>query len=97
MKTYKTDSDIGSVLVGTKEFGVALTNGCGDGETTVIVLDKGEEDKLRKDATFNTSIGGTFNIYSYDCSMRTDEDILTTLSGQYGVYYWGYEVYFVEW
>lgn len=92
MKKMKTYSDIGGVLVGTKEFAVNLHNGIGDGTTTCIILDDKEEPP--KYAKYNTMIKGTFNIYSYDCSNMKDEDIVVTLSGEYAVYYYEYEVYF---
>ena len=97
MKTFQTISDIGSVLVGTREFGVALTNGIGDGTTNVIILDNDQKCLIPKYADFNTSIEGTFNIYNYDCSTRVDADIVTTLSGRYGVYYLDDNVYFLKW
>lgn len=96
MKIYYTSSDMGSVLVGTKNFGILLTNGIGDGKTTCIVLEKEEENKKPSYAKFNTCIKGSFNIYQYDCSDRKEEDIVTTLHGNYFVYYHEYIVYFIK-
>lgn len=99
MKKFRTSSDIGGVLVGTKDFGVALENGYGDGTTRVYIYDC--EDEFRKDAyggwSFNKSLTGTFNIYCDDCSDRRDEDIIATLNGRYAVYYRSAEVAFVKW
>lgn len=96
MKTIKTFSDVGGVLVGTKDFGVVLHNGIGDGETTCVILDKAEGGELPKNAIYNTGIDGMFNIYESDTSLRRDEDIVMTLTGEYFVYYLDYNVYFVK-
>lgn len=96
MKKIYTSSDVGGVLIGTKDFGIVIRNGDGDGRTTVHILSKEEENLVPNYAKYNTSIKGTFNIYSYDCSPRDDEDIVATLSGKYSTYYFGYDVYFVE-
>lgn len=95
MKEFETYSDIGSVLVGNKQFAVALTNGLGDGETLVRVYELGN--RVPNGLKFNTSIDGTFNIYKYDCSNRNEEDIVATLSGRFGVYYGCGSVYFEKW
>lgn len=95
MKEFITYSDIGSALVGNKEFAVTLENGYGDGETLVRVYKIGEE--VPYGAKFNTRIEGTFNIYNYDCSERNEEDIVATLSGAFGVFYGRGSVYFKKW
>lgn len=92
---FETCSDIGSVLVGNKQFAVALTNGHGDGETLVRVYELGN--RVPDGLKFNTSIEGTFNVYNYDCSKRNEEDIVATLSGRFGVYYGYGSVYFEKW
>ena len=96
MKKIYTSSDVGGVLIGTKDFGITIRNGDGDGTTIVHILNKDEGHLLPDYAKYNTMINGTFNIYSYDCSPRDDEDIVATLSGKYSTYYFGYDVYFVE-
>ena len=95
MKEFETYSDIGSVLAGTKKFAVALQNGLGDGKTLVRVY--GIDENLPEGPKFNTSIEGIFNIYNYDCSKRSEEDIVATLSGRFGVYYGYGAVFFKKW
>ena len=96
MEKFLTYSDVGSVLVGTKNFGVLLENGIGDGETLVYILDKEEKDTVvPENAEFNTVISGKVNLYKYDCSNRKRTDIKATLNGTYYVYYYFANVYFV--
>jgi len=45
VKIYNCDSDIGSVLVGNKDFLVALPNKGGDGTTTLVIIEKDKRDK----------------------------------------------------
>ena len=100
MKKYYTDSDIGSVLVGTKDFGITVRNGFGDGTTKVFVFDS-ESEFVKfvnvKDWLFCKTINGTFNIYCYDCSDRCNEDVIATLSGRYAAYCNSGKVAFVKW
>ena len=84
MDYYKTTSDRGSLLVGTKDFKVCLPNGKGDGSTDVTIIEKGDESMIIT-LDFYTVIEGKFNIYSYDCS-KDESDIIATLEGKYGVY-----------
>ena len=95
MKKLKCDSDIGGVLVGTKEFMANMENGLGDGTTKILIVDRNEIDL--NEYRFNTSIKGTFNIYNYDCSHGDDADIIATLKGRYGVYYRSGTVVFEKW
>ena len=94
MKEFYTMSDVGSVLVGNKEFGVCFHNGYGDGTTSVVLCEKWQ---APKDATFIDTIEGIFNIYNYDCSERDEEDIVVSLNGRYGVYCKAGTVYFEKW
>ena len=85
MKKHKCSSDIGSVLVGTKEFLVPMPNRGGDGTTTAIICK--EEEKLdRAGFGFFATIEGAFNLYSYDCSRGDAEDALKSYKGIYDVY-----------
>jgi len=96
MEKLTTMSDIGGVLVGTKEIGVILTNGRGDGETKVLIIKKGEIETTGE-YNFFTSLNGKFNIYNYDCSKRDDADIIKSIEGRYGIYYNSGTVVFEEW
>lgn len=88
-KGYIVHSNSGGVLVGNEQFGVVLPNIGGDGNTIVDIYEDetemtGEE---RLSLQFVTRISGTFNIYSHDCADRDNPlAILTTISGEYGVY-----------
>ena len=95
VKELKSYADAGSVLVGTKDFGVLIDNGYGDGESNIII---GTQQELSMfDKKFLTIIKGNFNIYNYDCCKREEDEILITLSGRYGVYNNNGTVYFEEW
>ena len=81
-KVFKTVSDIGGVKIGNDKFTVIIPNGYGDGDTRIAIVNRGEIN----DNMFNffTFIEGDINIYSYDCG----DDVVKTISGKYGVYYW---------
>lgn len=95
MKELFSYADAGSVLVGTKDFGILINNGYGDGKTTIKIGTRKELDAINK--KFLTVINGSFNIYRYDCSQRKEDDILITLNGRYGIYQNNGTVYFEEW
>lgn len=100
MKKFVCESDIGSVLVGNKQVRFALPNIGGDGLTTVIICDSNSEYLLNVEEdsnVFTTVIEGTFNVFSYDCSDGRKEDIVTTLTGRYGVYRDSWKVILVKW
>ena len=97
------DSDIGSCLIGNKDWTFAVPNIGGDGETTISIFDSDDEEFIKyhkqNKLKFISSAQGTFNIYSYDCAFRgcKNEDVIATLSGRYGVYQGDWEVAFVKW
>lgn len=104
MKKLHCDSDIGSCLIGNKDWTFAVPNFGGDGTTKILVFDKNDKEfyKYEKehDLKFFSSVEGTFNIYGYDCAFSdgcNDEDVIATLSGRYGVYQGWYKVVFVKW
>lgn len=108
MKEFKTDCDIGSVLIGTQHWTFAVPNIGGDGEMTVRVYDDENEflaDRpFTEDMTFVSSAQGEFGIYEYDCFYhklhsgdKTINDALTVLRGRYGVYTGLYKAAFVKW
>ena len=73
MKTFKTMSDAGGIAVGTAKAWTIISNGYGDGETTVYICETKEEfDELCKqhnyDLRFLTTVTGTeIQILDYDC------------------------------
>ena len=82
-----TSSDVGGVLIGTKDFGIIISNGYGDSETEIIIFnEKDEKEILSPNAKFDTMVKGKFNIYDHDCSNRDDEDIIITLEGEFAIY-----------
>lgn len=96
MEKFNTISDVGGVLVGNKNFGVLLQNGCGDGETYIAILRQKDKNLIPSKARFNTKIEGTINIYNYDCGRRIKENIITTIRGVYFVYYLDNYIYFLN-
>lgn len=103
MKRLYCDSDIGSCLIGNKDWTFAVPNIGGDGTTTISIFD-GDTEEFRQyeqshNLRFISSVQGTFNIYSYDCAYRfcNDEDVIGTLNGRYGVYQGHMKVAFVKW
>jgi hypothetical protein len=56
MKHFRTNSDAGSVKVGTPTFTTLINNGYGDGITDVYVLDPDE--RVPESATFQNCIEG---------------------------------------
>lgn len=109
MKKFKTDCDIGSVLIGNEAWTFAVPNYGGDGTTTVVIFNSDEEFaksgiKEKKKLDFISSAQGRFGIFGYDCDyhelMRgemTLDDAVCVLSGRYGVYRGEYIVVFVKW
>lgn len=95
MKKFKSYADAGSILIGTTDFGILISNDYGDCETTIIVGTQEDLDAFNK--KFLTCLDGKFNIYRYDCCQRKENDILTTLNGKYGIYNACGTVYFEEW
>ena len=81
MKRLQTTSDIASVLVGNKNFAVAISNGLGDGWTNVYVY-KTEAEFYCSKWHFETVIFGSFNIYDYDCCDRKEENIIQTVKAK---------------
>lgn len=90
---FTSESDIGSVLVGSGAFKLLISNCQGDGTNDIWIF-KNEQSFRDKFKDWNTSwhrqtysISGIFNIYSYDCAKLDDQDsMLITLNGQYDVY-----------
>lgn len=92
MKHFRTNSDAGSVKVGTPTFATLINNGMGDGITDVYVLDPDEE--VPESATFQNCIEGEFYIFADDCGATR---AITKLKGRYGAYSNEGEVYFEKW
>ena len=103
MKTLYCSSDIGSCLIGNKDWTFAVPNIGGDGKTKITIFESDDTEFRNYEdihhLKFISSVQGTFNIYSYDCAYRTcdDKDVIATLSGRYGVYKGVWEVVFVKW
>lgn len=91
-RCFKTDSDVGSVKIGTKNFKINISNGYGDGVTRVAIFNKGDFFNSSMMNFSGTSLHGEFDIYSYDCG----EEVLKSLEGDYSVYYYEGLVAFVE-
>lgn len=80
MKEFNYSTDGGSLMLGTKAFKAHYSNGYGDGKFTVYIDENGNDPDNWK---FVDSVEGQFNVYDYDTN---DAEILTTLSGRYGIY-----------
>lgn len=97
----KTESDIGSVLVGNKDMTMTISNGYGDGTTRIGVFE--ETNEITNKMRFVCQVNGTFNVYDYDCyqtaeQLNSPRNIATTLSGHYYVYcYEGIVVFEKRW
>lgn len=87
----KTYSDAGSLKIGNEGFSILLNNHHGDGETRYAVFNR--EEWNNDMATFETSVEGTFNIYTYDCG----DAVAETLTGKYGIYIYDGIVIFEHW
>lgn len=104
MEIFSCHSDIGSVLIGNKDWTFAIPNNWGDGITYIHVFDSDEtfmkyRKTYKRNHEFISSVQGTFNVFDYDCAFHhmEDSDVLTTLSGRYGVYVYKNNVAFVKW
>jgi hypothetical protein len=88
MRTIVTSSDIGSILIGTKDAYVAVPNGYGDGYTSVFIFEdreEGEKVLAEHDYNFITTCSGTrLEIPEYDCPSEWKPVI--TLNGRYAIY-----------
>lgn len=83
MPHYTVDSDAAGVLIGNDYARFTVPNGAGEDGVTTVIIDESKSLNIH-DVPFRAVISGTaLNIYGSDSS--TDE-ILTTLSGQYGVF-----------
>ena len=89
MKILRTSSDAGSVRIGNDSFKILVPNGYGDGFTTVMIGEPGEERIIGADEKNFWSIvnGENFSVYYSDCG--NDDEIVTTLSGKFCVYILG--------
>ena len=110
MKELYCYSDIGSCLIGDKNWTFAVPNIGGDGRTKIITFNKDGKEfaeycKNHK-LNFISSVQGTFNIYSYDCAFvyfddcaitEPNDEVIETLTGRYGVYNSYMTVVFVKW
>jgi len=90
---FTSESDIGSVLVGSGVFKLLISNCQGDGANDIWIFksERSFKDKFKDwnadwhKQTYN--ISGIFTIYNYDCAKLNDQDsMLITLNGQYDVY-----------
>lgn len=109
MKHFKTNSDIGSVLIGNEDWTFAVHNIGGDGTTDVYIFDSDEyrETKMINGMKKNndnfkyvSSAQGKFGIYSYDCAFSNKENLknpIEIIEGRYGIYSGEWCVVFVKW
>lgn len=80
---FTTVSDMGSVKIGVPgACGVCVTNGYGDGDTTVVIAKK-PVPYLPVIGTFVASVKGKqIGIFASDCG----DTVARTISGRYGIY-----------
>lgn len=80
---FTTFSDMGSVKIGVPgACGVYITNGYGDGDTTVVIAKKPLPD-LPDIGKFVTFVEGKqISIFAFDCG----DTVARTISGRYGIY-----------
>lgn len=103
MQILSCSSDIGSCLIGNKDWTFAVPNIGGDGTTKIVIFNEDNEEFVKycekHKLKFISSVQGTFNIYSYDCAFPAcdDKNVISTLSGRYGVYQGYWKVVFVKW
>lgn len=104
----KYSCDGGCISIGTKDCRTNFPNGYGDGEFDAIVLETQEErrkyyyqNKMMEHSTYRGSVtGDEIKVWNYDCLMEdelTEENILFTLSGRYGIYSNNGTVIFINW
>ena len=67
-------------MLGTEAFKAHYSNYYGDGTFTVYIDENGNDPGTWK---FVDSVEGQFNVYDWDTN---DTEVLTTLSGRYGIY-----------
>lgn len=80
MKEFNYSAKDGSLMVGTEAFKAHYSNYYGYGDFTIYIDDDGNDSDNWK---YVDSVEGQFNVY--DCDTN-DAEILTTLSGRYGIY-----------
>lgn len=76
-KKIKTQSDKGSVKIGSSDFEILIPNGYGDCETDVYIVEM-----VDVPANFMTVVEGDFSIFEFD----TDDVVIEKLQGTYEVY-----------
>lgn len=89
LKYYECDG--GSLCVGTSDARVRIPNRVGDGTYVVIVTDSQTPKDTKENWEFATAIEGkNIKVFDYDCltdeQCESEEHVLFTLSGAYGVY-----------
>lgn len=93
-RVFKTESDAGSVKIGTENLNVLIPNGIGDGTTRCAVFGK-EDTKNFNDNMMEfigISLDGEIEIYDYDCGIN----IAKKINGKFFVYVYDGLVAFVE-
>ena len=80
MKEFNYSAEGGSLMLGTEAFKAHYSNYYGDGTFTVYIDENGNDPDNWK---FVDSVEGQFKVYDWDTN---DAEILTTLSGRYGIY-----------
>lgn len=101
---FYSDSDQGGVLLTNKNNSILISNGYGDGRTSIYICEMNEDkkrpickhDALKETASglfkMSDTISGIWNIKAYDCDRNSKT--LYTLKGLYFVYYYNKTVVF---
>lgn len=103
MTKLTCDSNTGCCLIGNNDWTFAMpVMPSIDGITEILIFAKKTEfDKYKYEHNlkFISFVQGTFSIYNYDCAFHnlTEEDVIETLNGRYGVYQGYKTVVFVKW
>lgn len=99
MKRLTTGSDIGSLLIGNKDFTFTVSNKYGDCENKILIFESEQEyqnylikkyGELKWFCIFKYvgKVTGKFNLYKYDCGVdyANDNDIVYKFNGTYRIY-----------
>lgn len=93
-KFFQVVSECGSVKIGDDKLSLNIGNGYGDGLTSVVVLEKNLDLHGLK---FVTDCEGKIGIFENDYCKCSENKVVYSLNGWYGVYNFNKLVVFVKW
>ena len=90
---FETSSEVGGIKIGVENFTILAPNDYGDTNKNIVSINDKDTLNTTSFKYWTTIEGKEINIYSYDCG----NEVATTISGRYGIYYKDRIVIFERW